>query len=150
MGQIFTIDDDRTVYCKARMMAHNGAWNAVRKVWMFGSAGDAANALCELYKATRASIAMRETLHQMVLDGTAAVAWDFDPLTQTIDLDALDYPEASRLLVAGYVARRVLGVHPLEDLDADRSTDDGLRDVAFDERARASAARSRGHRRTAM
>jgi hypothetical protein len=146
MGQIFSIEDNRTIYCTPRMRAHNGAWNPVTQAWMFATAGDHANAACELYNATRASLAMRETLHEMLVDGTAVAAWNFDPLTQTIDVDALERAEAQKLLAAGYAARRILGVHPLEDRPVDRaSEDDELRNAAFDERARASD--SRGRRR---
>jgi len=149
MGHIFSIEDSRTIYCKPRMRAHNGAWNPVTQAWMFGTAGNHANASCELYNATRASIAMRETLYEVLVDGTAAAAWNFDPRTQTIDVDALEYADAQKLLAAGYAARRVLGVHPLEDRPVDRaSEDDELRDLAFDERARASASRGRRRGRT--
>ena len=149
MTQLFTIGDPRTLYCKARMSAHRGVWNPVTKLWMFGNVDDCANALCELYHATRASIAMRETLYEVLVDGTAAAAWNFDPRTQTIDVDALEYADAQKLLAAGYAARRVLGVHPLEDRPVDRaSEDDELRDLAFDERARASASRGRRRGRT--
>lgn len=82
MGHIFSIEDSRTIYCKPRMRAHNGAWNPVTQAWMFGTAGNHANASCELYNATRASIAMRETLYEVLVDGTAAAAWNFDPRTQ--------------------------------------------------------------------
>ncbi len=126
------------------MLAHDGAWNPVMKAWMFGDAADCANALCDLYRATRGSIAMRETLHEMIADGTATAAWNFDPLADGLDVDALDYAEAQRLLAAGYAGRRVLGVHPLEDGVSDRTCEDEqLRDTAFDQRARAGAARGR-------
>ncbi len=148
MGQIFTINDNRTIFCKSRMAAHNGVWNGVTSTWMFANAGDHANALCELYTATRASIAMRETLGEMILDGTAAAAWGIDPLTETIDVDNLEFAHAQKLLAAGYAARRVLGIHPLEDRDDDRSgfDDEELRAAAFDERARAGTTRRRTHR----
>lgn len=29
MGQILTINDNRTIFCKSRMRAHNGVWNGV-------------------------------------------------------------------------------------------------------------------------
>ena len=108
---------------------------------MFADANDHANAACELHKASRASIAMRETLGEMVLDGTAEAARGFDILTETIDIDNLDFENARRLLAAGYAAPRVLGIHLLEDRVSDLADDDKLRDVAFDERARASASR---------
>jgi len=148
MAQLYTIDDPRTLYCKARMIAHRGVWNPVTKLWMFGNFDDCANALCELYKATRASIAMRETLHEMIADGTCAAAWNFDPTSGVLDVDALEFAEAQRLLAAGYAARRVLGIHPLEDREADRTSDDDeLQSAAFDDRARASSARNRRHGR---
>ena len=148
MTQLFMIDDPRTLYCKARMSAHRGVWNPVTKLWMFGNVDDCANALCELYHATRASIAMRETLHEMIVDGTCVAAWNFDPTSDVLDVDALEYAEAQRLLAAGYAARRVLGIHPLEDREADRtSEDDELQSAAFDERARESSARNRRHGR---
>lgn len=85
---------------------------------------------------------MRETLGEMVLDGTAVAAWGVDPVTETIDLDNLDFTRAQELLAAGYASRRVLGIHPLEDRVNDLTNDDDkLRDVAFEERARASASR---------
>ena len=148
MTQLFTIGDPRTLYYKARMSAHRGVWNPVTNLWMFGNVDDCANALCELYHATRASIAMRETLHEMIVDGTCVAAWNFDPTSDVLDVDALEYAEAQRLLAAGYAARRVLGIHPLEDREADRtSEDDELQSAAFDERARESSARNRRHGR---
>ena len=144
MGQIFTIEDNRTIYCKPQMRASGGVWNPVTQAWMFGNAEDHEAGLYELYKATRATSAMRETLSEMLIDGTAVAAWNYDPQTQLLDVDALEYAEAQKLLAAGYAARRVLGVHPLEDREVDRSGDDDeLRAVAFDERARASATRGR-------
>lgn len=115
---------------------------------MFASAIDHANALCELYTATRASIAMREALGDMILDGTAAAAWVIDPLTDTLDVDTLKFAHAQKLLAAGYAARRVLGIHPLEDRDDDRHgfDDEALRAASFDERARASTSRQRRRR----
>ena len=91
---------------------------------------------------------MRETLHEMIVDGTCVAAWNFDPTSDVLDVDALEYAEAQRLLAAGYAARRVLGIHPLEDREADRtSEDDELQSAAFDERARESSARNRRHGR---
>jgi len=150
MAQLYTIDDSRTIYCKARMIIHGGVWNPVTKLWMFSDAGDCANALCELHRATRASIAMRETLHEMIADGTSVAAWNFDPMSDVLDVDSLEYAEAQRLLAAGYAARRVLGIHRLEDRETDRvSDDDESQNTAFDDRARASSARTRRHGRHA-
>ena len=61
MASIISIRDDRTKFCKLGMMANNGAWNAVTQAWMFSNASDCANALCELYAATRPSLNQRET-----------------------------------------------------------------------------------------
>ena len=152
MTQLFTIGDPRTLYCKARMSAHRGVWNGVTSSWMFADANNHANAVCELYKATHASISMRVTLGEMILGGTAVSAWGIDPLTEMIDIDNLDFARAQELLTAGNAARRVLGIHPLEDRVSDRTSedDDELRDVAFDERARASASRGRCGGRSAV
>ena len=68
------------------MSAHRGVWNPVTRLWMFGNVDDCANALCELYHAMRASIAMRETLHEMNLDGTCVAAWNFDPTSDVLDV----------------------------------------------------------------
>jgi hypothetical protein len=115
---------------------------------MFASEGDHGNALCELYTATRASIAMRETLGEMILDGTGSAAWGIDPLTEPIDIDNMEFAHAQKLLAAGYAARRVLGVHPLEDRNDDRRgiDDDEIRSAAFDARAYASTSRRRPRR----
>jgi hypothetical protein len=115
MSDLYTINDERTVYCRAAMKANGGVWNPVTREWMFHDPGDHANALAELYRATRPSPAMKAALQAMITDGTAAQAWGFDPAEQSLSIDGLDRNEASRLLSAGYAVRRVLGVHPLED-----------------------------------
>ena len=117
MGELHTIKDDRTIYCRIAMKANGGEWNPVTGTWMFPSASEHANALCELYRATRLSIAMREALLAMIADGTGALAWGFDPAERSLAIDGLDRNEAGKLLAAGSAARRVLGVHPLDDLD---------------------------------
>jgi hypothetical protein len=117
MGELHTIKDDRTVYCRLAMKANGGEWNPVTGTWMFPNASDHANALCELYRATRLSVAMREALLAMIADGTGALAWGFDPAESSLSIDDLDRGQAAKLLAAGYAARRVLGVHPLDDLD---------------------------------
>ena len=59
---------------------------------------------------------MGEALQAMATDGTGALAWGFDPAEQPLSIDELDRAEASRLLAAGYAVRRVLGVHPVDDV----------------------------------
>ncbi len=74
--------------------------------WMFGNAGDHANAMCQLYRATRPSVAQLETLLvAMAVDGTGAQACDFDPIVDAPDYATLTRDDASRLLSAGYVVR---------------------------------------------
>lgn len=115
MSELYTIKDERTVYCRAAMKANGGVWNPVTREWMFQDPSDHANAVAELYRITRPSAAMREALQAMIADGTAALAWEFDPAAQLVSVDELDRSEAQKLLAAGYAVRRVLGVHPLED-----------------------------------
>jgi hypothetical protein len=115
MSDLYTIKDERTVYCRAAMKTNGGVWNPVTREWMFQDPSDHANAVAELYRVTRPSIAMREALQTMIADGTGALAWGFDPVEQSTSIDDLDRNEASKLLAAGYAVRRVLGVHPLED-----------------------------------
>jgi hypothetical protein len=116
MSDLYTIKDERTVYCRATMKTNGGVWNPVTREWMFQDPSDHANAVAELYRVTRPSVAMREALQAMIADGTAALAWGFDPVEQSTSIDDLDRNEASKLLAAGYAVRRVLGVHPLEDV----------------------------------
>jgi len=78
---------------------------------MFRDAGDHVNALCVLYRATRPSVVQLETLLAMAADGTGAQAWDFDPIVDAPDYAALTRDDASRLLSASYVVRRLLGTH---------------------------------------
>ena len=117
MSEHYSIKDERTVYCRKAMRANGGVWNPVTSEWLFRDAGDHANALCELYRVTRPSAPMRETLEAMVADGTGALAWGFDPAEQPLEFGELDRTEASKLIAAGYAVRRVLGVHPLEDAE---------------------------------
>ena len=117
MPKIYTIKDERTVYCRNAMKVNGGEWNPLTREWMFRTASDHANALAELYRATRLSVPMREALLSMIADGTGALAWGFDPAEQPLALDDLDRNEASKLLAAGYAVRRVLGVHPLDDVE---------------------------------
>lgn len=117
MPELYEIKDERTVFCKAAMKANGGEWNPLTTAWMFRDAIDHANALADLYQATRPTPAMREALQTMVVDGTGALGWGFDPSEQPLAIDQLERSEASRLLGAGYAVRRVLGVHPLEDIE---------------------------------
>jgi len=142
MTTLYTISDDRTKFCRKAMKAHNGVWNPVTTAWMFRNAGDHANAMCELYRATRPSVAQLETLLAMAADGTGAQAWDFDPSVTLPDFAQFSRDEASRLLSAGYTVRRLLGAHPLEDAPADVPSD--IFDAsAFEERARRGLRRRR-------
>jgi hypothetical protein len=77
MAELYTIKDERTIYCRVAMKANGGEWNPVTSTWMFGTASDHANALCELYRVTRLSTAMRDALLSMIADGTGALAWGF-------------------------------------------------------------------------
>jgi len=139
MGQLYTIQDRRTVYCHRAMRANSGVWNAATNAWMFRTADDAANALADLFRATRPSIPMRETLLEMIADGTAAAAWGFDPAIEPVDVDTLDRDVAQRYLSAGYAVRRIfIGSHPLEDRPRER--------IAEQEAARRSAAAHRFRR----
>lgn len=140
MPEIYTIKDERTVYCRAAMKANGGEWNPLTREWMFRDASNHANALSELYRATRLSVPMREALLSMIADGTGALAWGFDPADQPLALDDLDRREASKLLDAGYAVRRVLGVHPLDDVE--QPHEDVVVDAsAFETRARGSRRR---------
>ncbi len=142
MTTLYTISDDRTKFCRKAMKAHNGVWNPVTTAWMFRNAGDHANAMCELYRATRPSVAQLETLLAMAVDGTGAQAWDFDPTVTLPDFAQFSRDEASRLLSAGYSVRRLLGTHPLEDGPAEVVSD--IFDAsAFEERARRGLPRRR-------
>lgn len=142
MSQLYSIKDERTVYCRAAMKAHGGEWNPVTSEWMFRDANDHANAAAELYRVTRPTVAMREALQTMVTDGTGALAWGFDPAEKPLAIDDLDRTEASKLLAAGYAVRRVLGVHPLDDVE--QPEDEPAAFDASEFEARASA---RGRRR---
>jgi len=123
MTTLYTISDDRTKFCRKAMKANNGIWNPVTNAWMFTNASDHANAMCELYRTTRPSAAQLETLLAMAVDGTGSQAWDFDPSVTITDFTQLSRDEASRLLSAGYTVRRLLGIHPVEDVPADAKSD---------------------------
>jgi len=142
MPEIYTIKDERTVYCRKAMKANGGEWNPLTRVWMFRDEIDHANALAELYRATRLSVPMLEALQTMISDGTGALAWGFDPAEQPLVLDDLDRNEASKLLAAGYAVRRVLGVHPMEDAEQ-LSNGDVFEASGFETRARGRKPRRR-------
>jgi hypothetical protein len=117
MSHLYTIKDERTVYCRAAMKSNGGEWNPVTREWIFRDGNDHANAVTELYRVTRPTIGMREALQAMVADGTGALAWGFDPAEKPLPIDELERSEASKLLAAGYAVRRVLGVRPLDDVE---------------------------------
>ena len=141
MSDLYTIKDERTRYCRAAMKANGGQWNPITTAWIFRDPSDHANALSELYRVTRPSIAMREALQAMISDGTGALAWGFDPAEQPVPIDDLDRAEASKMLAAGYAVRRVLGVHRLDDPEPIPETDT-FDTSAFESRARGQRRRS--------
>jgi hypothetical protein len=148
--QVYTINDPDTKFCPAAMRECGGRWNSVRNVWMFGAVADAADAAVELYRATRATVAMREELQSMIDDSTAVAAWEYDE-TRPVDLDTVPFAEAKAMLSAGRQVRRLLGVHPLEDIaSTDRTAIEQdaalteLREREFEARARRG--RGRGGR----
>jgi hypothetical protein len=143
MAELHTIKDERTIYCRIAMKANGGEWNPVTGSWMFRTASEHANALCELYRATRLSVAMREALLSMIVDGTGALAWGFDPAERPLAIDTLDRNDAAKLLAAGSAARRVLGVHPLDELDNPADEAATFDASEFEVRARRSQRRRR-------
>ncbi len=140
MGQLYAISDERTIFCRDAMKAQSGAWNPVTRAWTFGDAAAHANAVCELYRATRASAPMREALLEMIVDATAALAWGVDPNEASSDLDALDRRDAAGLLQAGNAARE-FGTHSLEGRPTDEPTEFDA--SYFELRARGSQRRRR-------
>ncbi len=145
---IYTVNDPDTKFATKATVACGGAWNPVRKVWMFASIADAADA-AELHRVTRATIPMLVELRSMLDDGTAVAAWEYNG-TRPLDLDALSFADAKAMLAAGRQVRRFLGVHPLQDVpsrDEVVSPEDAataqLCEQQFEQRAR----RSRGGRR---
>lgn len=136
MSDVYSIKDERTVYCRAAMKANGGIWNPATREWMFHDPQDQANAAAELYRVTRPTPAMREALLAMITDGTAAQAWGFDPAERVFSVDDLDRNEASKLLAAGYAVRRVLGTHPLEDPPPTHDDSDPLGTPSQDKPAR--------------
>jgi len=143
MAQLFTIKDERTVYCRAAMKANGGEWNPVTREWIFRDQDDHANAVAELYRVTRPTIAMREALQAMVTDGSGALAWGFDPAEKPVAIDDMDRAEASKLLAAGYAVRRVLGVHPLDDVEQPDAESAVFDTAEFEEREQARRRRRR-------
>jgi hypothetical protein len=118
-----------------------GAW--VGDGWLFRTGGDHANALAELYRATRATHNQCATIWRMIAEGTAKLAWEID--LDALDpwwLDEMDRNEAHRLIGQGVQARRVLGRHPLEDLPEEVG-DDRFDTGAFEREAQARRARVR-------
>ncbi|MGP6190422.1 MAG: hypothetical protein ACLPSH_10160 [Vulcanimicrobiaceae bacterium] len=147
---IYTISDDATRFCPQAMVQCGGRWNPEKKAWMFSELADAADAALELYRATRATPAMREEILSMIADGTAVAAWNHDELAP-FDVDALSRERALEMLREGRQMRRVLGVHPLEsqpsadpELSAEERGYQEFRERCFETRAK----RSRGGRRT--
>jgi hypothetical protein len=118
MSNVYMIKDERTKFCREAMKGNGGTWNPLTGAWMFTHPGEHANALCELYRTTRPTVTMCEALATMIVDGTGAQAWGFDPAKRAIVPEALDREEASKMLGAGYAVRRMFGVHPLEDAEA--------------------------------
>ncbi|MFZ1124192.1 MAG: hypothetical protein WAN59_03505 [Candidatus Baltobacteraceae bacterium] len=146
---IYTINDPDTKFAAKAMKACGGAWNPVRKVWMFASIADAADAALELYHVTRATIPMLEELRSMIEDGTAVAAWEYDE-TRPLDLEALSFEEAKAMLVAGHQVRRILGVHPLQHVasrDEVLSPQDAATAELCEQQFEQRAQHSRGGRR---
>src|SRR5579872_534446 len=143
MSQLYSIKDERTVYCRAAMKANGGEWNPMTAEWMFRDASDHANAVADLYRVTRPTVAMCEALQAMVTDGTGALAWGFDPAQKPVAIDDLDRAEASKLLAAGYAVRRVLGVHPLDDVVQPEDESAAFDTAEFEEREQARRRRRR-------
>lgn len=141
MSQLYSIKDERTVYCRAAMKSNGGEWNPVTREWIFHGADDHANAAAELYRVTRPTVGMREALQAMITDGTGALAWGFDPAEKPLLVDQIARSEASKLLAAGYAVRRVLGVHPLDDVE--RPSDEPATFDASDFEAREQLRRRR-------
>jgi hypothetical protein len=79
----------------------------MRVGWLFREETDYANAMMELYRASRATHDQCAKLLRMIVDGTARIAWEID----LDDLDPwwfeeLDSDEACRLIGLGAQARR--------------------------------------------
>jgi len=116
------IKDAATRFCMDDMKANAGEWDTQVGAWVFAIADDAANALSALYDIVhtrRATVAQREILLEMISDGTSYVAWNVD--VQAIDgswLANVSRDEARRLITQGIAARRVLGLHPFEEMPA--------------------------------
>ena len=142
MSTMYMIKDDRTKFCREAIKGNGGTWNPLTGAWMFTNLGENGNALCELYRATRPTVAMCEALATMIVDGTGAQAWGFDPAKRAIVPEALDRDEASKMLGAGYAVRRMFGVHPLEDAEA--QPEEGVFDTSeFEHHAKARRDRKR-------
>jgi hypothetical protein len=143
MTKQWAIRDERTKFCIHAMRTCGGAWMGRSVGWLFREEADHANALVELYRATRATHDQYETLLRMIADGTAILAWEID--LDALDpwwLEKLDSDEARRLIGLGAQARRVLGRHPLEDLPEEVG-DDRFDTSVFEREAEARRARVR-------
>ena len=143
MIEQLTIRDERTKFCINAMRACGGAWMGQPVGWLFREEADHANALVELYRATRATHNQREGLLSMIADGTALLAWEID--LGALDpwwLEELDSDEARRLIVLGAQARHVLGRHPLEDVPEEVG-DDRFDTSVFEREAEARRTRVR-------
>jgi hypothetical protein len=143
MTEQWTIRDERTKFCVRAMRACGGAWMGQPVGWLFRDETDHANALAELYGATRATHNQCERLLSMIADGTAILAWEIDlDMLDPWWLEELEDREAQRLIGLGAQARRVLGRHPLEDLPEEVG-DDRFDTSAFEREAEARRARVR-------
>lgn len=140
------IRDPATRYCTAAMRHSGGTWNASQAVWTFPTEAEAANALAELYRATRLTIAQREMLKAMLEDGSAD-AWDLDlPHTQLPAWIASRSRQAASVLIeAGIVARktreRPISVAPPQ------IQDDRFDTEAFERSVQARRSRVQAHAR---
>jgi hypothetical protein len=115
--KLWILDNANTRFCIDDMRANHGKWDGEVGMWTFTTPGDAANALAVLYRVTRATVTQRETLLEMIEDGTAQAAWDADEdaLSGGDRIASIDREQASRLIEAGIAARRVLGRRILEE-----------------------------------
>jgi hypothetical protein len=143
MTQDWIINDERTYRCTASMKRNGGRWMPGQG-WVFTSESDCANALTELYRVTRATPNQRACLWRMIADGTAHVSWDMnlDEL-EAWWAEELEDREAGRLISLGAQARRMLGLHPLEDLP-EPVGDDHFDTSTFERQAQERRDRVRG------
>jgi hypothetical protein len=143
MTEEWTIRDERTKFCIYAMRACGGTWVGGSCGWLFRTEAEHGNAMAELYRASRATHTQRATLWRMIADGTAKLAWEIDlDAIEPWWLEELDSDEARQLIALGAQARRVLGIHPLEDLPKEGG-DDRFDTSAFEREAQARRARVR-------